>query len=248
MGRRGRQDHGRRGGGRRAEARPLPHRSLAGGQQYIGETEANLRRFSTRPRRTARSAVRRGRRPVRRAQPGEGQPRPLRQHRGQLPPAADGSYAGLAILTTNMRQGIDQAFLRRIRFAVEFPFPDAAHRAAIWRGVFPAATRPRGSTSSGSRTCAWQAAASVTSRSTPPFWPPGEGTEVTMELVLEMARIEFRKLERHVNDADFAVRGGDPMSTRDPGSSVVVLDGHRALPPGARRARPGDRPRTAPAG
>jgi AAA+ superfamily predicted ATPase len=51
------------------------------------------------------------------------------------------SYRGLAILTTNMRQGIDQAFLRRIRFSVEFPFPDAAHRAAIWRGVFPAATR-----------------------------------------------------------------------------------------------------------
>ena len=54
------------------------------------------------------------------------------------------SYRGLAILTTNMRQGIDQAFLRRIRFAVEFPFPDAAHRAAIWRGVFPAATRTEG--------------------------------------------------------------------------------------------------------
>jgi SpoVK/Ycf46/Vps4 family AAA+-type ATPase len=54
------------------------------------------------------------------------------------------SYRGLAILTTNMRQGIDRAFLRRIRFAVEFPFPDAAHRAAIWRGVFPAATRTDG--------------------------------------------------------------------------------------------------------
>ena len=54
------------------------------------------------------------------------------------------SYRGLAILTTNMRQGIDQAFLRRIRFAVEFPFPDATNRAAIWRSVFPAATRTEG--------------------------------------------------------------------------------------------------------
>jgi AAA+ superfamily predicted ATPase len=54
------------------------------------------------------------------------------------------SYRGLAILTTNMRQGIDQAFLRRIRFSVAFPFPDAAHRAAIWRGVFPEATRTQG--------------------------------------------------------------------------------------------------------
>jgi ATP-dependent 26S proteasome regulatory subunit len=48
------------------------------------------------------------------------------------------------VLTTNMRQGIDQAFLRRIRFSVEFPFPDAAHRAAIWRGVFPGATHTEG--------------------------------------------------------------------------------------------------------
>jgi SpoVK/Ycf46/Vps4 family AAA+-type ATPase len=54
------------------------------------------------------------------------------------------SYRGLAILTTNMRQALDQAFLRRIRFAVEFPFPNATHRAQIWRRVFPAATRTEG--------------------------------------------------------------------------------------------------------
>ena len=47
------------------------------------------------------------------------------------------AYRGLAILTTNMRHAIDAAFLRRIRFVVEFPFPDVAERARIWRGVFP---------------------------------------------------------------------------------------------------------------
>ncbi len=47
------------------------------------------------------------------------------------------SYRGLAILTTNMRSALDPAFLRRIRFVVNFPFPDAEHRAAIWRGAFP---------------------------------------------------------------------------------------------------------------
>jgi SpoVK/Ycf46/Vps4 family AAA+-type ATPase len=47
------------------------------------------------------------------------------------------SYRGLAILTTNMRGALDNAFLRRIRFAVEFPFPDVPQRAAIWRRVFP---------------------------------------------------------------------------------------------------------------
>ena len=50
------------------------------------------------------------------------------------------AYRGLAILTTNLRSALDQAFLRRLRFVVQFPFPDAAQRAEIWRRVFPAET------------------------------------------------------------------------------------------------------------
>jgi SpoVK/Ycf46/Vps4 family AAA+-type ATPase len=50
------------------------------------------------------------------------------------------AYRGLAILTTNVKQAIDPAFLRRIRFIVRFPFPDAGQRAAIWRAIFPART------------------------------------------------------------------------------------------------------------
>jgi SpoVK/Ycf46/Vps4 family AAA+-type ATPase len=50
------------------------------------------------------------------------------------------AYRGLAILTTNRKSALDQAFLRRIRFVVEFPFPDAAERAEIWRRVFPEKT------------------------------------------------------------------------------------------------------------
>jgi hypothetical protein len=48
------------------------------------------------------------------------------------------TYRGLAILTTNLRSHIDQAFLRRIRFLVEFPFPGEAERREIWRLAFPA--------------------------------------------------------------------------------------------------------------
>ncbi|HUO54148.1 MAG TPA: ATP-binding protein, partial [Rhodoblastus sp.] len=51
------------------------------------------------------------------------------------------AYRGLAILTTNMRDSLDPAFLRRIRFAMSFPFPDAPQRAAIWRQIFPAAAK-----------------------------------------------------------------------------------------------------------
>jgi SpoVK/Ycf46/Vps4 family AAA+-type ATPase len=50
------------------------------------------------------------------------------------------SYRGLAILTTNMKTALDDAFLRRLRFIVQFPFPDAAHRAEIWRRIYPGRT------------------------------------------------------------------------------------------------------------
>lgn len=50
------------------------------------------------------------------------------------------AYRGLAILTTNRKESLDTAFLRRIRFVVQFPFPDAALRAEIWRGIFPKET------------------------------------------------------------------------------------------------------------
>ena len=47
------------------------------------------------------------------------------------------SYRGVAILATNLKGSLDSAFLRRIRFVVTFPVPDAEQRAEIWRRVFP---------------------------------------------------------------------------------------------------------------
>ncbi|MER9247629.1 ATP-binding protein [Mesorhizobium sp. M0590] len=47
------------------------------------------------------------------------------------------AYSGLVILTTNFRQNIDQAFLRRFRFVVEFPNPDAEGREQIWSKCLP---------------------------------------------------------------------------------------------------------------
>ncbi|MGH2403083.1 MAG: ATP-binding protein, partial [bacterium] len=46
-------------------------------------------------------------------------------------------YRGLAILATNMKSHLDQAFLRRLRFLVDFPFPGSADRQRIWQKVFP---------------------------------------------------------------------------------------------------------------
>jgi hypothetical protein len=50
------------------------------------------------------------------------------------------SFQGLAVLTTNLKSSLDKAFQRRLRFTVDFPFPDTAQREAIWQRVFPAKT------------------------------------------------------------------------------------------------------------
>ncbi|WP_186191802.1 AAA family ATPase [Burkholderia gladioli] len=49
------------------------------------------------------------------------------------------TYQGIVILSTNLLQNIDKAFLRRFRFIVEYPFPSEAQRLALWRNAFPAA-------------------------------------------------------------------------------------------------------------
>jgi hypothetical protein len=114
-------------------------------------------------------------------------------------------YRGVAILATNLRHALDDAFLRRLRFIVTFPFPGPAERGRLWARAFPAQApvaaldieRLAALAASGGmiRNIALNAA----------FCAAGQQTEVTMELVLEMARIEFRKLGRHVNDSDFKV-------------------------------------------
>jgi hypothetical protein len=47
------------------------------------------------------------------------------------------NYDGVTLLTTNFEQSIDEAFKRRIRFKVYFPFPDEQARALLWRSSFP---------------------------------------------------------------------------------------------------------------
>jgi SpoVK/Ycf46/Vps4 family AAA+-type ATPase len=46
-------------------------------------------------------------------------------------------FEGAAILATNLRQNMDEAFVRRLGFAIDFPFPDEEQRARIWRLLFP---------------------------------------------------------------------------------------------------------------
>ncbi len=46
-------------------------------------------------------------------------------------------FKGLAILATNRKKDLDEAFLRRLRYIVEFPFPEIEERKRIWRQVIP---------------------------------------------------------------------------------------------------------------
>ncbi|HEX2517283.1 MAG TPA: ATP-binding protein, partial [Chloroflexota bacterium] len=114
------------------------------------------------------------------------------------------AYRGLALLTTNMKSALDPAFLRRLRFVVQFPFPDAAQRAQIWRRAFPAATPLQGidpealarlSVAGGSiRNIALGAA----------FAAAEAGEAVQMHHLLRAAQAEYAKLERTLTEAELA--------------------------------------------
>jgi SpoVK/Ycf46/Vps4 family AAA+-type ATPase len=113
-------------------------------------------------------------------------------------------YRGLAILTTNLKSSLDTAFLRRLRFVVQFPFPDAAHRAAIWRAVFPPGVPTQG--------LDWERLASLrvaggNIRSialNAAFLAADAGESVGMAHVLAAARSEYAKLERPLTPTEVA--------------------------------------------
>ena len=106
------------------------------------------------------------------------------------------AYGGLAILTTNLRKNIDEAFLRRIPFVVDFPFPDAEHRERIWRRIFPP-TAPLQDVS-----CLRLAKLSLAGGNirgvarNAAFLAAAAGEPITMRALLEATRIEYAKLGR----------------------------------------------------
>jgi hypothetical protein len=112
------------------------------------------------------------------------------------------SYQGLSILTTNMRNALDTAFLRRIRFVVTFPFPDAAQRAAIWKGAFPARVPMRA--------LAWDRLAQLNVAGgqirniamSAAFLAADRDEEVSMSHLAAAARSELSKADRTPSDAE----------------------------------------------
>jgi hypothetical protein len=123
------------------------------------------------------------------------------------------SFHGLAILATNMKSALDSAFLRRIRFVVNFPFPGTAERKAIWASVFPAKA------AAGALDIDRLSRLALTGGSiqgialNAAFSAATTGAQINMPLILDAARAEFRKLDKPINEADFRwleSAGGQP--------------------------------------
>lgn len=113
------------------------------------------------------------------------------------------SYRGLAILATNMRGALDDAFLRRLRFVVNFPYPGPTDRKRIWQRAWPEEVR-RGALDYDRLARLNLAGGNIaTVALNAAFLAAEAGSPVTMPLVLDAARTEFAKLERAVNEADF---------------------------------------------
>jgi hypothetical protein len=116
-------------------------------------------------------------------------------------------YTGLAILATNRKAALDAAFLRRLRFVVEFPFPSADDRRRIWQRVFPEEAKPEpldygflsrlelagGNIRSVAVNAAFLAAAE------------GEGSVIGMRHLVRAAAREYGKIERPISIAEFGV-------------------------------------------
>jgi hypothetical protein len=112
------------------------------------------------------------------------------------------AYQGLAILTTNLKDALDPAFVRRIRFIVQFPFPDANQRAQIWQRIFPKQTPIQNldfkklsqlNVAGGNiRNIALKAA----------FLAANASESVEMKHILQAARSEYAKLERPLTEGE----------------------------------------------
>ena len=48
-------------------------------------------------------------------------------------------HPGVVLTATNLKQNIDEAFLRRIHVVIDYPFPDAACRFELWKRLLPTA-------------------------------------------------------------------------------------------------------------
>jgi len=121
-------------------------------------------------------------------------------------------YEGIVILATNMRKNMDDAFVRRMQFMVEFPFPDSEDRLRIWQSIWPEDV-PREPTldlvflaerfeiaGGNIRNVALAAA----------FLAAADGRPLHMEHLVHAVRREYQKTGKMLTGGEFGVYGAIP--------------------------------------
>ncbi|MEU8785748.1 ATP-binding protein [Streptomyces sp. NPDC048637] len=112
------------------------------------------------------------------------------------------AFDGIAVLTTNLRANIDEAFTRRLDLVIDFPFPDAGQRIALWRSCLAATPC---ADDLGLDVCAKEfelsGGAIRSAAVTAGYLAAGRGGPVTAADVRAGARREYRKMGRLVPDA-----------------------------------------------
>jgi SpoVK/Ycf46/Vps4 family AAA+-type ATPase len=107
-------------------------------------------------------------------------------------------YDGVAILATNLKQAMDEAFARRLTFTIEFPFPDEEHRLRIWRAVWPQgyAADPRVDFPALARSFKLSGANIRNAALAAAFAAAARGTAVSMTDLLGAIEAEYEKMGR----------------------------------------------------
>ncbi|WP_425580230.1 ATP-binding protein [Streptomyces polychromogenes] len=109
------------------------------------------------------------------------------------------SFDGIALLTTNLRANIDEAFTRRLDLVIDFPFPDAQQRLALWRhSLVRVPCAPDTDPGACARDFELAGGSIRSAVVTAAYAAAGRGGPVTTTDLLEGARREYRKAGRLV--------------------------------------------------
>ena len=118
------------------------------------------------------------------------------------------SYNGLAILATNKRGALDEAFTRRLRFIIHFPFPGIKERKAIVQKAFPSSVPTSGLDFDRLASLNLTGGSFYNIAINAAFNAAEKGSAVTMPIILSAAKAEFQKIERPVKESDFVWNEG----------------------------------------
>jgi SpoVK/Ycf46/Vps4 family AAA+-type ATPase len=106
-------------------------------------------------------------------------------------------YDGLAILASNLADNLDEAFTRRLAFAIHFPFPDEAARLDIWRRAWPAEARLAADLDLHALARDFKlSGANIASVALAACFAAAAGPSIQREHVVQALRREFEKLSR----------------------------------------------------